>query len=85
MNLDIYDDLEREVQEAARGLILPTENADKLIPSLNTEDPPQQDPLMRVPVRGINMEEVGKVGGSMNYIAMGASLGIIKREAGLFS
>ena len=63
LNMDIYDDLEKEVQEAAQELILPTENTDKLIPSLNIEDPPQQDPLMRVPVRGINMEEVRKVGG----------------------
>ena len=82
--MDIYNDLDKEIEEASKAFILPTENSSNPPPSLNVKDPPQQNPLMGVPVRGISMEDVGKPGGPINFTAMGASLGIIKREAGLY-
>ena len=52
LNLDIYDELDKEVEEASKAFILPTENSSNPPPSLNVKDPPQQNPLMGLPVRG---------------------------------
>ena len=82
--MDIYDDLDKEVEAASEAFVLPTESLDDPTPSLNVDDPPQQNPLVRVPVKGINLEDVGRTGGPIDFTAMGASLGIVKREAGLY-
>ena len=44
LNMDIYDDLDKEVEVASKAFVLPTESLDDPTPSLNVEDPLQQNP-----------------------------------------